>query len=1545
MNHRITALILLLCSAVAGTWAAPTLKRALRSERTARVIPVEQVQQTTAPARIVAPVMAKSTRPAFGAGLHDAIAATAPKSPVMRVLGDGTTIYGSIIYSDQWVGNSAQWGLYTFSASSTPAPQPYELFGSYEANGGGAYYNGKYYWNSYVYTDEMGYTFSTFLTFDMATRQVSKITHSFLSDGFDQTQITHDMTADPTTGTIYAVSYIKVTIDEEGLIERYRPAVSVVDPEMGWATPIAQTPGFIAIACNNAGELYGITKGVESTLYRINKTTGDCTAIGPTGLNPEFVQSATFDPVTDKLYWAETEINGTSGLYEVNVATGAASKIAAFANNEEFTGIFIPEPIVADLAPASAESLEADFVKDALSGKIRFTAPSRTQSGAALSGSLVADVTLDGADFATLDLQPGQAVELTVGPLAEGVHNFGVMLSNAAGEGHRVARSFFVGMDAPEAVSALTLTADANGCPFISWTAPAAGRNDGYIDPSQITYRVVRMPEGLTVADGIKACSFTDRGSFEAQNVSYTVTPFIGAREGLPASTAAELFGSGSELPVTFGLQTKDEFNLGTVIDANRDRDDQYHWGAWYFGADFPAANTQTGAVYGFSPEGPADDWFILPPFTAQAGRQYRVTFDWRNSSDAETVTVTAGSDKTVAAQTITVLPTASYNNRAGGTSTGVFTATASGNCFVGFHITSKRKAGYFYLMSVTVDEVPLAGAPAAVSDFTVTPGAAGALSATLSLKAPALTAEGAALTSLSRVDIFRGNDNTAIHTFANPAPGAALTWTDTEPAHGFNTYRAVAFNSVGQGEKAVAEAFVGFDIPEAVTDFTLAEINGQPVLTWTAPTQGINGGYIDPAALTYVIRRSDGSLMTNKATGTRYVDTSLNPVEKQYFIYYQIQPVSAAGIGDYALSNHIIYGDPYEGPFAESFADGTVSTDPWVMYRVKGNDQLWTLMSQGESPACYPVDDDGGIACFRSTMGRVNDAGRLVSPKLDLSGFDIPVLTFYVYNSPSYDAIYGGEPFLDRLIPELQLPDGSFIELDEPIYVDDPEWTAGWLGYQYDLSAYKGYEFVQLSFHGIADYENDICLDAISVTNEVEYDLAVYSFSVPEAVKAGKDLTLKVTVANNGVNEAKDFKINVLRDGEVYTFMTSSKPVPAKSFASYTLRLPTTIADEGSSHNYSVAIDWNLDKIPGNNRSQSILSKVVSPDIPEVVEFDATRNDGTTMLAWSGLDALRVADGCENYAAFSIDDMGDYTLVDGDGCITFTFASLYYENSGAPMAFMAFNPDVLGVSHILPEWAAHSGSQTFAAFGAANEDGTGAQSNDWLISPEIYGGSTLEFWAKTANPEFGFEAFEVLYSTTNTDVASFRVLEGGDLTAPADWTLFSFRLPDAAKYFAIHYKTNDGFVFYLDDLSYKARVSTEGFRATGYRLYRDGVAIADLDAAARSHTDAAALADGVHTYGLTVLYDNGRESAPALATVRVGTDGIDAAAADAVSVRTEGRDIIVEAPEGADVSIVAASGVSVFAGKSSGAALRCSLAAPGVYLVTVDNKTYKLNL
>lgn len=48
-------------------------------------------------------------------------------------------------------------------------------------------------------------------------------------------------------------------------------------------------------------------------------------------------------------------------------------------------------------------------------------------------------------------------------------------------------------------------------------------------------------------------------------------------------------------------------------------------------------------------------------------------------------------------------------------------------------------------------------------------------------------------------------------------------------------------------GEAAVVEsAWIGADTPKSVTDVELTDVEGKPQVTFRAPAEGVNGGYID---------------------------------------------------------------------------------------------------------------------------------------------------------------------------------------------------------------------------------------------------------------------------------------------------------------------------------------------------------------------------------------------------------------------------------------------------------------------------------------------------------------------------------------------------------------------------------------------------------------------------------------------------------------------------------------------------------------------------
>lgn len=1458
-----------------------------------------------------------------------------------KILGDGTTIYGSLIYANSWVGSNARYGVYSFPASSYTAPELVYAQGGLEANGGGCYHDGKYYWNSFVYTDEMGYTFTTFCTYDFRTKEFNKNILSFINDSFDLQQITNALTYDASTDRIFALANIKV-VDETGFIERYYPALSEIDPYTGFATPIARIPAMVALASTPGGELYAISKGDDAALYRINKSSGDLTLIGSTGLSTNFAQSMTFDPITGKLYWAAVRSNGATGLYEVDVTTGHASEIFAFGDNEEFTGLYIPEPEINANAPAAVSALTPQFTNGALTGSISVTAPSKAYNGASLSGDLTLTVITDMGAAETQTVTAGQTVTLPR-TLTEGIHSFCAYASNASGDGPRVSASCYVGIDGPAAVRNLSLTKTADGKAHLSWQAPLTGRNDGYIDPAQLSYTITRMPDETVVAEHITSTELTDPVDAAANNYYYRVVPYCGNREGIVAETESGIFGYGTSLPCIFNFGSKEEYDLFTVIDANNDWDGEYKWGGWMYSGDFKYTTDEDGncAVYGYHPETAADDWLITPPVGVEQGKKYRVTFTMWTRGQEEQIEVTAGPLNTIAAQSV-ILPKAGYTHKDHRQFTADFTASATGNYHVGFHITSKKKQYYAFVSDIKVDVVPDEDAPEAVQSLTVTPAPNGDSKAVVSFTAPTKSLAGTTLSTLDKVEIYHGIQSAPVATLS-ATPGENISWTDRGVA-GFVDYRVIAYANGKAGAKAEARAYVGWDIPMPVTGITVDDAGGHPVISWTAPTQGVNGGYIDANALTYTIFRyeDDFTQLGNKISDTSFTDTQLDS-DIQHLVAYVVYAQSEAGYSDPEASDYIVYGDPYKGEFLEDFSDASVHSTPWVMYRLRGNTQNWGITSYGTNPTCYPAGNDGGMAVY-GTDGRVGDEGLLVSPKLDISSIGSPVLTFYLYHNYTDEHAAWDEAFEDRLIPEVMLPDGTREALHDPIYVDD--LGVGWLKYTCDLTDYKQDPWIRIAMHGITACEQDIYVDHIAVTNQIYNDLQVYAFTGSSKVEAGKAGTYKLTIYNRGANEvaAGAYTVSLYEGGQKLETLPGVA-INSKEYRSFTFERNYDVKAEGSSHTLYAVIEWNEDELPQNNTSTDVLTTVTPAVLPEVSTLEAAAVNKNVTLDWGTPDSHHVVDSFEDHTPFESQNFGSYTMHDGDGNYTWSFSDIYFDNAGDAQAFMVFNPVALGIvdpaSSLFPYDAfdPHSGNQVLACFQGVTADSQGyavsATNDDWFISPKVYGGQTIAFYAKSGDFLQGVDKFEVMYSTSTNNVTAFRPLSDV-VSTTAEWTRHEFTLPAGCRYFAIHCVSDDGFVLFIDDLEFVEMRDAANLDHNGYRLYRDGKLLGEFAASTNSYSDNA-LADGEYTYHVTATYGNGRESAPGnYVTVRVGDVGIQDATVN-TSIRTANGQIIIESTEAVNATVVSLEGRILYKGSGNTHSINVM---PGIYVVTVNGRS-----
>ena len=157
------------------------------------------------------------------------------------------------------------------------------------------------------------------------------------------------------------------------------------------------------------------------------------------------------------------------------------------------------------------------------------------------------------------------------------------------------------------------------------------------------------------------------------------------------------------------------------------------------------------------------------------------------------------------------------------------------------------------------------------------------------------------------------------------------------------------------------------------------------------------------------------------------------------------------------------------------------------------------------------------------------------------------------------------------------------------------------------------------------------------------------------------------------------------------------------------------------------------------------------------------------------------VVDDFEGYESFIYENIGDYTVVDGDGLTSAGILFVEFPNMGTPMAFQVWEPLAEGVDVTSNNWKPHSGEKCLVSWAGLSYDGLTPQNDDYLISPEIIGGTNVSFYATIPTTEYTPETFEVLYSTTTTDVDAFELL-ATESVLNVGWKEYSYQLPENAR-------------------------------------------------------------------------------------------------------------------------------------------------------------------
>lgn len=213
-------------------------------------------------------------------------------------------------------------------------------------------------------------------------------------------------------------------------------------------------------------------------------------------------------------------------------------------------------------AMAEGPSAVTDFSvvpgeKGAYEAHISFKAPTNAIDATPLETLDKIEVIRGGAVIKTFTAAaPGEEFTYTDKEAVQGINEYRVVAYDGKNRGLESVKKVFVGYDKPGTVNNLTVR-DIDGKITVSWEAPSSEGPEGhYVDPSKVTYTVVRYfneYNSQEVAKGISELSFTDAevtAGVQTQ-VAYRVTPANSVGTG-KTSTSPSVFVGGEDaaLPV-----------------------------------------------------------------------------------------------------------------------------------------------------------------------------------------------------------------------------------------------------------------------------------------------------------------------------------------------------------------------------------------------------------------------------------------------------------------------------------------------------------------------------------------------------------------------------------------------------------------------------------------------------------------------------------------------------------------------------------------------------------------------------------------------------------------------------------------------------------------------------------------------------------------------------------------------------------------------------------------------------------------------------------
>lgn len=464
---------------------------------------------------------------------------------------------------------------------------------------------------------------------------------------------------------------------------------------------------------------------------------------------------------------------------------------------------------------------------------------------------------------------------------------------------------------------------------------------------------------------------------------------------------------------------------------------------------------------------------------------------------------------------------------------------------------------------------------PASPESFIVASAPAGELTSFLNWTNPSLTFGGDALAELDAIVIERNNQ--VIATITNPEIGGQASYEDNAiDQSGSYTYKIYGVNSFGNGASSAASAYIGEDVPAAPTNAQLTVAGNDGLVTWVAPAQGINGGYLNEADIFYTVKRIPGNVVVaQNLSATEFLDTQI-PGPGNYF--YQITAANSIGEGGTATTNV-----------------GVLGAEGYLMYETFDypNGQLppgWTLTG---SQAGWSVSTSS-VAGGQPNELRLNwlpastGLSRLVTYPISAGSEDFYRLRFKqmfesffgsgINEKIAIDISFDGGQTWDILWEYEAIQNIPAAEFQLPISIPQQATTM-----------HLGFRFEGNSFNIENWFLDDMIIEPV-----LDNDLAALTIDGSTTISEGFPSNFVVEIRNNGTVAQDSYTVKLMKNGNEELASVPGNLIAPNEIQSFQITWTPASGDVGNI-SLSGFVDFEADELPSNNTT-SVLNAQVFP-------------------------------------------------------------------------------------------------------------------------------------------------------------------------------------------------------------------------------------------------------------------------------------------------------------------------------------------------------------